>query len=73
MRRVTARKRFIAKVRAIQRMAQKQQDIEDLGPWQEVITTLKGHENAYGVTDNLVGMLRFGQAVNRLLVMWFTP
>jgi hypothetical protein len=38
--------------------------------WAIAAAKLRGHYNYYGVTDNYRGILRFEQAVKRLLFKW---
>ena len=38
--------------------------------WGVVKAKLRGHHNYYGVTDNMRGIVRFGEAVKKLLFKW---
>jgi hypothetical protein len=72
MKRVTARKRFRAKLAALKawlktlRSTMKTRDL-----WTAVRAKLRGHYAYYGVTDNSPGIARFAHAARRLLKKWF--
>ena len=70
MKRVTARKKFIAKLRIFKEWLLKARALKTKELWEIVRTKLRGHYNYYGVTDNYRGLLRFDQAVKRLLFKW---
>jgi RNA-directed DNA polymerase len=70
MKRVTARKKFIAKLRIFKEWLLKARTLKTKELWEIVRTKLRGHYNYYGVTDNYRGLLRFDQAVKKLLFKW---
>lgn len=70
MKRVTARKKFIAKLRIFKEWLLKARTLKTKELWKIVRTKLRGHYNYYGVTDNYRGLLRFDQAVKKLLFKW---
>ncbi|MHC4913730.1 MAG: group II intron reverse transcriptase/maturase [Planctomycetota bacterium] len=70
MKRVTARKKFVAKLRIFKEWLRKARTLKTKELWGIVSAKLRGHYNYYGVTDNYRGLMRFGQAVNRLLFKW---
>lgn len=71
MKRVTARKRFRAKLAAFQqwlkahRAKMKTRDL-----WEASCDKLRGHYAYYGVTDNSPGITRFAFQARRLLLKW---
>lgn len=70
MKRVTARKRFTAKVHAFKdwlKYARTQKTVE---LWQGAIVRLRGHYGYYGVTDNLPGIKRFAEEIKKLMFKW---
>lgn len=70
MKRVTARKKFIAKLKAFKEWLKKSRNLKFKDLWKTVKAKLRGHYNYYGVTDNLRGIIRFGREVVRLLFKW---
>ncbi len=72
MKRITARKRFRAKLAALKawlksvRSTTKTRDV-----WSVFCAKLRGHYAYYGVTDNSPGLARFLYAARRLLKKWF--
>ncbi len=70
MKRVTARKKFIAKLRIFKEWLKKARTLKTRELWGIAATKLRGHYNYYGVTDNYRGIMRFDQAVKRLLFKW---
>jgi RNA-directed DNA polymerase len=70
MKRVTARKKFIAKLRIFKEWLKKARTLKTRELWGIAATKLRGHYNYYGVTDNYRGIKRFDQAVKRLLFKW---
>ncbi len=71
MRRVTARKRFRAKLAAFKawlRAIRSTLSTREL--WMAACIKLRGHYAYYGVTDNWPGIARFAHAVRRLLMKW---
>jgi len=70
MKRVTARKKFIAKLKIFKEWLKKARILKTKELWQTAIAKLRGHYNYYGVTDNLRGIARFGEEVKKLLFKW---
>jgi RNA-directed DNA polymerase len=70
MKRVTARKKFIAKLRIFKEWLLNARTLKTKEIWQIAKAKLRGHYNYYGVTDNYRGLMRFDQAVKRLLFKW---
>ena len=70
MKRVTARKKFIAKLKIFKEWLKKARTLKTKNLWETAKAKLRGHYNYYGVTDNLRGIARFGQEVKRLLFKW---
>jgi RNA-directed DNA polymerase len=70
MKRVTARKKFTAKVRAFKEWLKKARTLKTKELWETAKAKLRGHYNYYGVTDNLPGIKRFGAEVEKLLFKW---
>jgi group II intron reverse transcriptase/maturase len=72
MKRVTARKRFRAKLAALKewlRSVRSRMKTRQL--WEAFCVKLRGHYAYYGVTDNSPGLARFAYAARRLLKKWF--
>ena len=70
MKRVTARKKFIAKLRIFKEWLKKSRTLKTKEIWAIAASKLRGHYNYYGVTDNYRGIRRFEHAVKRLLFKW---
>ena len=70
MKRVTARKKFAAKLKAFKEWLKKARIMKTKDLWEIAKAKLRGHYNYYGVTDNLRGIERFGHEVKRLLFKW---
>ena len=70
MKRVTARKKFGAKLKEFKEWLKKARALKTKELWETAKAKLRGHYNYYGVTDNLRGIARFGQQVKRLLFKW---
>ncbi|MFH0780984.1 MAG: group II intron reverse transcriptase/maturase [Pseudomonadota bacterium] len=70
MKRVTSRKKFIAKLKIFKEWLKKARILKTKELWKTVQAKLKGHYNYYGVTDNLRGIARFGEEVKKLLFKW---
>ena len=70
MKRVTARKKFIAKLKIFKEWLKKARILKTKELWKTVQAKLRGHYNYYGVTDNLRGIMRFGEEVKKLLFKW---
>lgn len=70
MKRVTARKKFVAKLRIFKEWLKKARTLKTKEIWEIAVAKLRGHYNYYGVTDNYRGLMRFGQAVIKLLFKW---
>ncbi len=71
MKRVTARKRFRAKLaefKAWLRTVRSTLPTRQL--WMAACVKLRGHHAYYGVTDNWAGLARFARAVRELLMKW---
>jgi group II intron reverse transcriptase/maturase len=70
MKRVTARKKFRAKVAAFKEWIKRARTKRISEIWETAGRKLQGHYNYYGVTDNFAGIRRYYEAVKRLLVKW---
>ncbi len=70
MKRVTARKKFAAKLRVFKEWLKRARTMKTKDLWEIAKAKLRGHYNYYGVTDNLRGIERFGQEAKRLLFKW---
>ena len=70
MKRVTARKKFIAKLKIFKAWLKKARILKTRELWETAKAKLRGHYNYYGVTDNLRGIVRFGEEVKKLLFKW---
>ena len=70
MKRVTARKKFIAKLKIFKEWLKKARILKTRELWETAKAKLRGHYNYYGVTDNLRGIARFEEEVKKLLFKW---
>jgi RNA-directed DNA polymerase len=70
MKRVTARKKFAAKVKAFKDWLKSARTLKTAELWATAKAKLRGHYNYYGVTDNLRGIGRFCAEVKKLLHKW---
>ncbi len=70
MKRVTARKKFISKLKIFKEWLKKARTLKTKELWETAKAKLRGHYNYYGVTDNMRGIRRFGKAVEKLLFKW---
>ena len=70
MKRVTARKKFAAKLKAFKEWLKKARTMKTKDLWEIAKAKMRGHYNYYGVTDNLRGIERFGHEVKMLLFKW---
>ena len=70
MKRVTARKKFTAKIHAFKEWLMKSRTMKTAELWETAKTKLRGHFGYYGVTDNSSGIRRFAYEVTRLLYKW---
>jgi len=70
MKRVTARKKFVAKLRIFKEWLKTARILKTKELWKIASSKLRGHYNYYGVTDNYRGLIRFDQAVKKLLFKW---
>lgn len=70
MKRVTARKKFIAKLKAFKQWLKNARNLKTKELWGIASAKVRGHYNYYGVTDNLRGIARFGVQVKKLLFKW---
>jgi len=70
MKRVTARKKYVAKLRIFKEWLKEARTLKTMEIWKTVSSKLRGHFNYYGVTDNYRGLMRFDQAVKKLLFKW---
>jgi hypothetical protein len=70
MKRVTARKKFIAKLQIFKEWLKKARNLKTKELWETAKAKLRGHYNYYGVTDNLRGITRFSEEVKKLLFKW---
>lgn len=71
MKRVTARKKFRAKLAAFQQwLKENRMKMTTRELWQKLREKLRGHYAYYGVTDNSPGICRFYDEAQRLLFKW---
>jgi RNA-directed DNA polymerase len=70
MKRVTARRKFSAKLKIFKEWLKKARTLKTKELWETAKAKLRGHYNYYGVTDNLRGIMRFGAEVKKLLFKW---
>ena len=70
MKRMTARKKFTAKVKVFKEWLKSARTLKTADLWSTVKAKLRGHFAYYGVTDNLPGIKRFAAEVERLLMKW---
>lgn len=70
MKRVTARKKITAKLKGFKEWLKRARILPTKELWQITKAKLRGHYNYYGVTDNLRGIVRFGEEVKKLLFKW---
>jgi group II intron reverse transcriptase/maturase len=70
MKRVTARKKFAAKLKIFKEWLKKAMNMKTKDLWETAKAKLRDHYNYYGVTDNLRGIARFGKEVEKLLFKW---
>jgi group II intron reverse transcriptase/maturase len=70
MKRVTARKKFRAKLREFKEWLKENRTLPTPELMKIVSSKLRGHIAYYGVTDNSVGINRFVYEVRRLLFKW---
>lgn len=70
MKRTTARKKFIAKLKIFKEWLKRSRNLKTKELWETVQSKLRGHHNYYGVTDNLRGIKRFAEEVEKLLFKW---
>ena len=59
MKRITARKKFVAKLKIFKEWLKKARNQKTKDLWKTAIAKLRGHYNYYGVTDNLRGICTF--------------
>jgi RNA-directed DNA polymerase len=70
MKRVTARKKFVAKLKTFKSWLKKARTMKTRDLWSVTKAKLQGHYNYYGVTDNYRGIARFAREVEKLLFKW---
>jgi RNA-directed DNA polymerase len=70
MKRLTARKKFTAKIHAFKDWLKKSRTMKTAELWETVKAKLRGHFGYYGVTDNSPGIIRFVYEVRQLLFKW---
>jgi group II intron reverse transcriptase/maturase len=70
MKRMTARKKFTAKVKAFKEWLKSARTLKTADLWRTAKAKLRGHFAYYGVTDNLPGIKRFAAEVEKLLIKW---
>lgn len=70
MKRVTARKKFTAKLKVFKEWLKRARTMKTKELWETAKAKLRGHYAYYGVTDNLRGIKRFGAEVRKLLFKW---
>jgi RNA-directed DNA polymerase len=70
MKRVTARKKFTAKLKAFKEWLKRARTEKTAELWETVKAKLRGHYAYYGVTDNARGISRFADEIRKLLFKW---
>ncbi len=70
IKRLTARKKFVAKLHAFKECLMKSRTMKTAELWETVKAKLRGHFGYYGVTDNFPSISRFGYKVRQLLFKW---
>jgi len=70
MKRATARKKYVAKLRIFKEWLKEARTLKTKELWKTASSKLRGHFNYYGVTDNYRRLVRFDQAVKKLLFKW---
>jgi RNA-directed DNA polymerase len=70
MKRVTARKKFTAKLNAFKEWLKKARNLKTKELWETVKAKLRGHYNYYGVTDNSARNRSVCRKLRRLLFKW---
>jgi RNA-directed DNA polymerase len=70
MKRVTARKKFTAKLKTFKEWLRMARTMKTRELWEIAKAKLRGHYAYYGVTDNLSGIKRFGEEVKKLIFKW---
>ncbi len=70
MKRVTARKKFTAKLKAFKEWLKMARTMKTKELWEIAKAKLRGHYAYYGVSDNLPGIKRFHEEVRKLLFKW---
>ena len=70
MKRVTARKKFTAKLHAFKEWLLESRTLKTAELWETAKAKLRGHFSYYGVTDNSSGINRFAYEVTCLLHKW---
>ena len=70
MKRVTARKKFTAKLKGFKEWLKSARTMKTKELWETAKAKLKGHYAYYGVTDNLSGIKRFREEMRKLLFKW---
>jgi group II intron reverse transcriptase/maturase len=70
MKRITARKKYNAKVRMFKEWLKANRTVPTRELMEKVIAKVRGHFAYYGVTDNTRGLQRFAKDVRKLLFKW---
>ncbi len=70
MKRMTARKKFTAKVKVFKEWLKSARTLKTADLWRTAKAKLRGHFAYYGVTDNLPGIKRFAAEVEKVLMKW---
>jgi hypothetical protein len=70
VKRVTASKKFTAKLAAFKEWLKEARVMKTVELWDVVKAKLRGHYAYYGVTDNMPGIKRFKHEVKKLLFKW---
>lgn len=70
MKRVTARKKFTAKLQVFKEWLKKARTLPTAELWETAKAKLRGHYAYYGVTDNMPGIKRFALEAEKLLFKW---
>jgi len=70
VKRKTAGKKFTAKLAAFKEWLKKARTMKTRELWEEARAKLRGHYAYYGITDNIMGIRRFGYEAKNLLFKW---
>ena len=70
MKRITSRKKYVAKIRAFKDWLKVNRTLPTRELMEKVAAKVRGHFAYYGVTDNTRGIMRFAEDVRKLLFKW---